>query len=197
MAGRTADGYWVGELSSSALSTATALVALGLYARGAAAPSAHDVALVNGGIAWLLSNQNEDGGWGDTDRSFSNISTTALAWAALAFAEPQAAAANAVARAETWLAARAGGIDPPTLARAIVERYGRDRTFSVPILTMCAMGGRLGPGAEGWKLIPQLPFELSVVPRRWFTIISLPVVSYALPALIAMGLVRHRLPAVA
>ena len=192
MAGRTAEGHWVGELSSSALSTATALVALGLYARGAAAPSAHDIALVNGGIAWLLSNQNEDGGWGDTDRSFSNISTTALAWAALAFAEPPAAAANAVARAETWLAARAGGIDPPTLARAIVERYGRDRTFSVPILTMCAIGGRLGSGAEGWKLIPQLPFELSVVPRRWFTIISLPVVSYALPALIAMGLVRHR-----
>jgi squalene-hopene/tetraprenyl-beta-curcumene cyclase len=193
MAGRTADGYWVGELSSSALSTATALVALGLYARGAAAPSAHDIALVNGGVAWLLSHQNEDGGWGDTDRSFSNISTTALAWAALAFTEPPAAAANAVARAETWLAARAGGIDPPTLARAIVERYGRDRTFSVPILTMCAIGGRFGSGAEGWKLIPQLPFELSVVPRRWFTIISLPVVSYALPALIAMGLVRHRL----
>jgi squalene-hopene/tetraprenyl-beta-curcumene cyclase len=190
--GRTVDGHWVGELSSSALSTATALVALGLYARGAAAPAARDIALVNGGIEWLLSHQNEDGGWGDTDRSFSNISTTALGWAALAFAEPQAAA-NAVSRAEAWLAARAGGIDPPTVARAIVERYGRDRTFSVPILTMCALGGRLGPGREGWQLIPQLPFELAVIPRRWFTIISLPVVSYALPALIAMGLVRHRL----
>jgi squalene-hopene/tetraprenyl-beta-curcumene cyclase len=179
-------------LSSSALSTATAVVALGLYARGAAAPSANDTALINGGIGWLLAHQNDDGGWGDTDRSFSNISTTALVWAALALAEPREGAVTAAARAERWLAARAGGIDPTTVARAIVERYGRDRTFSVPILTMCALCGRLGAGTDGWKLIPQLPFELSIVPRRLFTIVSLPVVSYALPALIAMGLVRHR-----
>ena len=49
------------------------------------------------------------------------------------------------ARKRGWRT-RAGGIDPPTLARAIVARYGRDRTFSVPILTMCALGGRLGSG---------------------------------------------------
>jgi squalene-hopene/tetraprenyl-beta-curcumene cyclase len=193
LAERSAEGHWVGDLSSSPLSTATAVVALGLDGRVAAAASARDDTLVKGGIAWLLSHQNEDGGWGDTDRSVSNISTTALVWAALAFAEPRTDVANAAQRAETWLVARAGALDPPAVARAIVDRYGRDRTFSVPILTMCALGGRLGRGSDAWTLIPQLPFELSIVPRRWFTVIHLPVVSYALPALIAMGLVRHRL----
>ena len=121
MAGRTADGYWVGELSSSALSTATALVALGLYVRGAAPPSAHDIALVNGGVAWLLSHQNEDGGWGDTDRSFSNISTTALAWAALAFAEPRR-------RLRTpWPARKRGWRRVPA---ASTRRLSRERSWS-------------------------------------------------------------------
>jgi squalene-hopene/tetraprenyl-beta-curcumene cyclase len=178
---RTPDGHWEGQLSGSALSTATAIVALALSKSG--------TRLVDGGVAWLLEHQNDDGGWGDTVVSFSNISTTALVWAALALVERTAANASAVQRAEAWLGARAGGIDPPAIARAIVARYGKDRTFSVPILTMCALTGRLG--SDGWRHIPQLPFELSVIPRQWFTVISLPVVSYALPALIAMGLVRH------
>lgn len=179
---RTPAGHWEGELSSSALSTATAIAAFAL--------NGSDRQLISGGIAWLLAHQNEDGGWGDTVLSFSNISTTALVWAALAFAEPTEVVVVATGRAERWLASRAGGIEPPMLARAIVARYGKDRTFSVPILTMCALAGRLGH--DGWRLIWQLPFELAIVPREWFTVIRLPVVSYALPALIAMGLVRHR-----
>ena len=39
--------------------------------------------------------------------------------------------------------------------------------------------------------MPQLPFELAALPFRFFQTIRLPVVSYALPALIAIGLVRH------
>ncbi|MDE2964535.1 MAG: squalene--hopene cyclase, partial [Acidobacteriota bacterium] len=38
----------------------------------------------------------------------------------------------------------------------------------------------------------QLPFELAVCPPQWFKWLRLPVVSYALPALIAIGQVRHR-----
>jgi squalene-hopene/tetraprenyl-beta-curcumene cyclase len=62
----------------------------------------------------------------------------------------------------------------------------------VPILTMCALAGRLGTGREAWARIPQLPFELAAFPQRWFKWLRLPVVSYALPALISIGLVRHR-----
>jgi squalene-hopene/tetraprenyl-beta-curcumene cyclase len=82
-------------------------------------------------------------------------------------------------------------VEPERLVRAIEERYGSDRTFSIPILTMCALCGKLGDGADGWKHVQQLPFELAALPQRWFGVLQLPVVSYALPALIAMGQVRH------
>ena len=189
---RTSAGHWDGRLSSSALSTATAVVALALFLRERPSESSGDDDLVQRGIGWLLDHQNQDGGWGDTDRSFSNISTTALGWAGLAFARGSDAVTAAERRAEAWLTKVGGGVDPSTLARAIVARYGKDRTFSVPILTMCALAGRMGSDLEAWRLIPQLPFELAVIPRNFFTIITLPVVSYALPALVAMGLVRHR-----
>lgn len=175
--------HWVGELSSSALSTATALFALHLCSD----PRHRD--LVNRGVAWLIAHQNEDGGWGDTTLSISNISTTALCWAALSVAEDQAA--PAIERARQWLARAAGSLDPADLARAIAARYGKDRTFSVPILTMCALAGRLGNRNEAWRNIAQLPFELAAFPQSWYRFFRLPVVSYALPALIAMGLARH------
>jgi squalene-hopene/tetraprenyl-beta-curcumene cyclase len=41
--------------------------------------------------------------------------------------------------------------------------------------------------------VPALPFELAAFPQRWFKWLRLPVVSYALPALIAIGQVRHTL----
>jgi squalene-hopene/tetraprenyl-beta-curcumene cyclase len=174
---RTAEGVWVGHLSSSALSTATAMIAL--TAQG------EDPDLVAKGRDWLEKNQNSDGGWGDTVRSKSNISTTALCWAAL----PDCAAAS---RAEQWLCRAAGSVTPPALSKAIAERYGKDQTFSVPILTALAIGGRLGDRAQAWKFVPQLPFELAALPSQWFQWLQLPVVSYALPALIAIGLARHR-----
>jgi squalene-hopene/tetraprenyl-beta-curcumene cyclase len=192
LAERATEGHWEGHLSSSALSTATSVAALGLWARATPEHTDADRRLVERGITWLVEHQNEDGGWGDTDRSVSNISTTALGWAALAFADERQSVASASDRAESWLRAAAGGSDPPTLAKGIIARYGKDRTFSVPILTMCALSGRLGRESDAWRLVPQLPFELAVIPRRLFTLITLPVVSYALPALIAIGLVRHR-----
>ena len=83
LAERTREGGWEGTLSSSALSTATAIAALALFAGARGDPG--DLRLVRNGLRWLLAHQNADGGWGDTDRSVSNISTTALGWAALAF----------------------------------------------------------------------------------------------------------------
>ena len=186
---RLAHGHWEGRLSSSALATATAVTALAVARQ--ANVTASDDAIVNRGVRWLVTNVNADGGWGDTTDSVSNISTTALVWAALAFGRREEVE-SAAAGAEAWITCAAGSSQPPPLAAALAERYGQDRTFSVPILTMCAIAGRLGSGTEAWRFIPQLPFELAVAPRRLFGTLRLPVVSYALPALISMGLARHR-----
>ena len=76
---RTPDGRWEGRLSTSALSTATAVIALAV-AKG------DTRSLVERGAAWLAAHANADGGWGDTPESRSNISTTALGWGAIASA---------------------------------------------------------------------------------------------------------------
>jgi squalene-hopene/tetraprenyl-beta-curcumene cyclase len=189
---RGPEGHWVGELSSSALSTATAVTALTLVSRGDPVAAVRLAPVVGRGYQWLIAHQNADGGWGDTILSRSNISTTTLVWAAFGLAPAdQPGLAVAVAAVERWLAAAAGSLEPAELVSAIERRYGRDRTFSIPILTMCALCGRLGPEPEGWRRVRQLPFELAALPQSWFGALQLPVVSYALPALIAIGQVRH------
>ncbi len=198
---RTDAGHWTGELSSSALSTATAVTALAL-ARAASTPAtapsgaAELAAKIEAGLTWLARHQNADGGWGDTVKSLSNISTTTLCWAAFgAVPGGDAKHAETVGRAARWLAQQAGGTAPDQLAPAIIARYGKDRTFSVPILTHCALAGRLGSGREAWKHVIPLPFELAALPHQFFAAVRLPVVSYALPALIAIGQVRfHHAP---
>ena len=72
--------------------------------------------------------------------------------------------------------------------RGVLSYYGKDLTFSVPILVMCALAGVI----THWDRIPQLPFELSVLPQRLFRFLRLPVVSYAIPALIAVGILRYK-----
>lgn len=187
---RTSALHWEGRLSSSALATATAVTAISVaHAKGVAVPRAEQ--LVADGVAWLVATRNADGGWGDTPDSVSNISTTALVWAALSFGSTEEAAAATRSAAE-WIARAAGDNRPETLAATLAARYGKDRTFSVPILTLCAIAGRLGSDERAWRLIPQLPFELSTLPRSLFGALRLPVVSYALPALISMGIARHR-----
>ena len=171
-------GHWEGELSSSALSTATALVALRQVDATAHA------SLIGGGGRWLARTQNTDGGWGDTIKSKSNISTTALCWAALRGGESADEFAGAIKKAEAWLTQAAGSLDG--LASAIADRYGKDRTFSVPILMHLAICGRVD-----WNTVPGLPFELAALPHQLFGALQLPVVSYALPALIAIGQVIH------
>jgi squalene-hopene/tetraprenyl-beta-curcumene cyclase len=190
LAERSPDGHWVGELSSSALSTATAVCALALAGKGKL--KLEHQPLIQAGLRWLAEHANADGGWGDTDQSISNVSTTTLVWAAFGIV-PGAAKEypTVVARAEQWLSERAGSLAPGALADAIAKRYGRDRTFSVPILTTCALAGRLGPARQAWRFVPQLPFELAALPHQCYSAVRLPVVSYALPALIAIGQARH------
>lgn len=184
LAERRPNGCWEGELSASALSTATALFALHLLGRP------EHRGLVTAGLDWLSRTQNADGGWGDTVLSFSNVSTTALCWSALSAAGPWRCQKE-IEQAEGWLKHAAGDLSPASLARTIIGRYGKDRTFSVPILTMLALAGRLGEDRSAWRSVLQLPFELAACPHHWFQWVRLPVVSYALPALIAIGQVRH------
>ncbi len=174
-------GHWVGELSSSALSTATAVIALATVDR----PT--DAELIRNGLDWLAAHANADGGWGDTVRSRCNLSTTALVWAAFGAARADAAYPNTLARAVGYIERTAGSLD--RLVPAIEALYGKDRTFSVPITMALALSGRLGP--DGWRRVRPLPFELALLPRGLFGALRLPVVSYALPALIAIGQVIH------
>jgi len=186
---RAPEGFWVGELSSSALSTATAVSALSLVQRVGCGEFNQ---LIEGGLSWLAAHQNPDGGWGDTVKSLSNISTSMLCRAAFHIAEragePRFAAC--LNRAEEYLRQHCGETTPRQ-ADAIRARYGKDRTFSVPILMTCALAGQIP-----WNEVPALPFELACFPQAWFRFLRLPVVSYALPALIAIGqtIYHHRPP---
>jgi squalene-hopene/tetraprenyl-beta-curcumene cyclase len=118
------------------------------------------------GLEWLRLHRNADGSWGDSPESPGNFTATLLCRCAL--------------QEETGT--------PEETAQSILDAYGNDRTFSAPILAMALLSGRLG---SDWTLLPQLPFELAAVPHRFYKWIRLPVVSYALPALIAVGLLRH------
>jgi squalene-hopene/tetraprenyl-beta-curcumene cyclase len=200
LAGRNAGGHWEGELSTSALSTATAVMALEMVRRGLPAripnqapqaagddapPSSLRVGgdellrLIDRGVQWLAAHQNADGGWGDTTRSISNISTTMLCHAAFVASGTAARFAKVVGDANRCVE-RTGGVP------ALRARYGKDKTFSIPILTHCALAGLVK-----WRDVAPLPFELACIPAGFYKWARLPVVSYALPALIAIGQVRH------
>ncbi|MFA6294603.1 MAG: prenyltransferase/squalene oxidase repeat-containing protein, partial [Victivallales bacterium] len=97
-----------------------------------------------------------------------------------------------IEKAEQYIIRKTGSLEPADISKTILGHYGKDRTFSVPILTMCALAGKLGDDGSEWNHVIQLPYELSILPRSFFSLIGLPVVSYALPALIAMGLLRHK-----
>jgi squalene-hopene/tetraprenyl-beta-curcumene cyclase len=186
LAERTPEGYWVGELSPSALSTATAISALCLAAE------AEDGAVIRGGLQWLARTQLPDGSWGDTPDSPGNLSTTLLclcAWRIAVVQRPECLPAEgaacsqaAEAHVKSFPGAAEGGI-----AGVVRGIYGADSTFAVPILMNCALAGIVR-----WNDVPALPFELSVFPRELYRLLKLQVVSYALPALIAVGLVIHR-----
>jgi squalene-hopene/tetraprenyl-beta-curcumene cyclase len=184
---RTAEGHWEGWLSSSALSTAVAALALGQ------AGGQQCAGIVGRALDWLTAHQNGDGGWGDTVASRSNLSTTVLCWCALSVADASGSDARRLAaeRAGTYVARHCGSLAPADIAAAVRARYGNDRTFSAPILTMAALAGKLGPEPACWKHVAQLPFELGALSHAVLRRLRLPVVSYALPALIAIGQVRH------
>src|ERR1019366_4652694 len=102
------------------------------------AGSSHQ-ALIDAGLTWLTAHQNDDGGWGDSTVSLSNISTTMLCRSAIYLTQSAPRLAPAVSRAEAWLTSKYGSADQ--WPEAIRQRYGKDRTFATPILTTCALAG--------------------------------------------------------
>ncbi len=184
-----AEGCWTGRLSTSALSTATAVSALVSVSNAGATPTKREngvaaggeesaSAAVQGGCQWLAQHQNTDGGFGDTDRSHSNIATTLLVLAAWELAKFTDQAQPSADRAWQYVE-REGKWD------GLRRRYGKDKTFVVPILSNCALAG-LVP----WEQVPALPFEAAWLPQHWYRLAKMPVVSYAIPALVAIGQAR-------
>lgn len=174
------DGFWKGRLSSSALGVAVAVAALHF-----------DDALKNSeqiqhGISWLRDNINEDGSYGDTPESPGNVSTSLLVYAALNLYAEEKQNREAQLKIGGYLQSYQIDTDSPEVIDFILSYYRKDYTFSVPILAMCGLCGV--PDESAFNRIPQLPFELSLLPRRFYRILNLSVVSYAIPALIAVGI---------
>lgn len=184
---RTRDGHWVGQLSASALSTATAISAMSamlLHRTGSdnSLDSEELTGLIKRGVQYLRDQQNEDGGFGDTDRSHSNIATSYLVLAANELsgrAIGETLSEDQRDRLGVYIKT-AGEIE------GLRERYGKDKTFVVPILTNLAIAGLVD-----WDQVAALPFEAAVFPQSMYRLMQMPVVSYAIPALVAIGQARH------
>ena len=185
---RTVGGHWVGELASSPLATAAAVSAL-VVAHGNGSLDAASLErtrlqdLVQGDLSeliieslhWLAERQNEDGGWGDTERGRSNMAATLLVQSAFRLTCVPAKYEGLTDRADEYLAAQ-GGIT------AWRKRFGRDKSLTAPVLANAALAG-LVP----WRQVPVLPFEYVGLPKSWYGYLQLPVVSYAIPVLVAVG----------
>ena len=174
-------GFWEGRLSSSALGVAVAVTAFHFN------DAVRHQAAIKNGVGWLIGNQNSDGGYGDTPESVSNISTSLLVYAAFNIQYKSVSGLQyAMEKLSTYFSANSIDINSPDVATAILAHYKTDYTFSVPILTMCALCGI--PSGDSFRKIPQLPFEPALLPRSLYKVFKLSVVSYAIPALIAVGI---------
>ncbi len=179
---RTPEGIWAGHLSSSPLAAAVAVFALHLV------DANRFRSLIENGLRWLASSQQDDGSWGDAEKQDpGNISTTLLCYAVFS-AVGSEAYSETLEKTKKRLIQYAGSLTPQAISQVVYAAYGKDRTFAVPILTMCALAGVLGE--NGWRFVRPLPFELAMLPRGFFRWLKLTVVSYALPALIAIGQVK-------
>jgi squalene-hopene/tetraprenyl-beta-curcumene cyclase len=195
LARQSPGGLWRGELSASAISTSVSVFALSVIDKDRYA--AH----IEAGAKWLRATMQPDGSWGDTPESKANMTATLLSYAALFYlnAAPEETKAylgkhfgnvGDVGDVGNGQAVAGGSVrlDDEQTVKGVLKYYGKDLTFSLPILVMCASAGVI----TRWDAIPHLPFEPAVLPQRFFRFLNLPVVSYAIPALIAVGILRHR-----
>src|SRR5207245_10897710 len=104
-----------------------------------------------------------------TVNCLSNLSTTLLRPAAFHLPEKASEFSDCLARAQAHLDERHGKTAGEQ-AEAVRARYGKDRTFAVPILATCALAGLVE-----WREVTSLPFELACLPQDWFRYLRLPV----------------------
>lgn len=175
---RAVNGMWNGKLSTSAISTSVSVFALQRI------DSERYASYIANGVKWLHSTMKADGTWGDSVESPSNMTATLLTYVSLY------AVGQAPTQAREYLDKQFGAHTEEALINGVLRYYGRDLTFSVPILTMCALAGVI----SNWDKIPTFPFELATLPQCLFRYLNMPVVSYAIPALIAIGIcqLKHK-----
>lgn len=181
---QNAQGFWEGRLSSSALSTAIAMVTLKIGGRNVEDPQ------IRLGYQWLTENINEDGGFGDTSESGSNVSTSLICYAAIFYCQLPGRGEELLRAIEAYLGSKKITLSAEQITSTILDFYGKDYTFSVPILSLLIICGVLPPSAI--RHVPQLPFELSLLPQSLYRFFNLQVVSYAIPALIGVGIYIHQ-----
>ncbi len=175
------DGFWTGRLSSSALGVAVAVAAFHFHHP---AKNKHEI---QRGLEWLKNNINPDGSYGDTPESPGNISTSLLVYAALnLYVDSDDSLIRTHERLTIYLQKSDIDVFSENVADTILAYYKKDYTFSVPILCMCALCNI--PETNAFQKIPQLPFELALLPQKFYRLLNLSVVSYAIPALIAVGI---------
>jgi squalene-hopene/tetraprenyl-beta-curcumene cyclase len=150
------EGFWEGRLSSSALSTAIAIVALQIDGKRKDDPG------IQSGFVWLSENINPDGGYGDTSSSASNVSTSLICYAAISYCALPGREKELLKSIEQYLLTKNISLTTKQITSTILAFYGKDYTFSVPILALLIICKVLPP--EAIQHIPQLPFELSLLP---------------------------------
>ena len=192
LAQRSSPAHWTGKLASSPLCTATAVSALVLAERHVDETPSEAVdadrswlsgllirnelnELVAKSLRWLAEHQNPDGGWGDTDRSRSNIAATMSVAAAFNLTGVPVKYSDVLQRAEQYIDTQGGIV-------ALKKRFAQDRQFAAAVLANCALAGMVP-----WNKVPSLPFEWACLPRRWQRRMGLNSASYTIPTLVAVG----------
>jgi squalene-hopene/tetraprenyl-beta-curcumene cyclase len=152
---RVPPGHWVGELSSSAFSTASAASALAVVAQAVKDEprAAAYRQLASRSIDWLAAHQNGDGGWGDTGQSPSNAATTAVVRSAIHLASQTHRYSDSLARVQRYY-------DIDDGIAGIRRQCGGDPAILSAVLGTLALAGLIP-----WKGVPPLAYELAWLPR--------------------------------
>ncbi len=180
---RGKDSFFESSLSNSAVSTAVACIALEI------ADTKQYADEVRAGKNWLLNNQNEDGLYGDSPESPANLTATFMSYVALSRDNTHI---DKLTKSKKFLLDHFGDFSFDSIRKGFLDAYGEDLTFSVPILAMATSAGFFTDARASWQSMPQFPFEAVIFPEKLFHCLNLPVVSYAIPALICVGLAQNK-----